>query len=109
MSLYAEYIKERLGDECIETEEGFASYRFVDAATVYIVDIFVKKQFRKSESASKMADMVVEAAKAKGCTKLIGTVIPTANNSTTSLRVLIGYGMTLDSASQNLIVFKKEI
>jgi len=109
-SLYAKYLMERLGDSIIEAPEGFVTYRFLeDNKTVYIVDIFVKEEFRTQGIASKLADMVVEKAKALGSTKLLGTVIPTTKNSTISLKVLLGYGMVLESATNNLIVFKKEI
>ena len=110
MSLYGEYIQERLGDGIVEVEEGFASYRFLnEGKSVYIVDIFVKKHVRKVGLASKLADEVVKIAVAAGAKELIGTVVPSANWSTDSLKVLLGYGMKLKSASENMIVFSKEI
>lgn len=112
MSMYASYVRERLGDEILETDEGFVTYRFLkDGGTdaVYIVDIYVRPDFRKSTVASQMADTVVEAAKFVGCKRLLGTVNPKAKNSTDSLRVLLGYGMELYWCSQDTITFKKEI
>lgn len=108
-SLYASYLSERTNDKIIETLEGFVTYRYINTKTVYIVDIYTCPECRGAGVASRFADKVVVEAKAKGCTELIGTVVPSAKNSTISLKVLIGYGMTLDSSSQDLIVFKKEI
>lgn len=109
MSLYAQYIKENRNDECIESDKGFCTYRYLNADQVYIVDIYVLPEHRKSKEASNLADLVTIEAKSKGCKVLLGSVVPSAKNSTASLKVLLGYGMSLDSASNDFIVFKKDI
>lgn len=109
MSLYSEYLLEHSGDEIIETEAGFATYRFLNEEQVYIVDIYVRPYARKSRAASSMADTIVEIAKKRGCKELIGTVVPVAKNSTESLKVLLGYGMKLSGIDGNMVVFKKGI
>jgi predicted GNAT family acetyltransferase len=109
LSLYAEYLKERTKDLIIETEDGFATYRYLDHGQVYIIDIYVVPEKRQKGAASKMADAVVKEAKLKGRTALIGTVVPSTNHSTISLNVLLAYGMTLASSSNDCIIFKKEI
>lgn len=109
MSMYAKYIKELCGDEIIEADHGFATYRYIDDKTVYLKDIYVEPAHRKSYKASVIADEIVKAAKLKGCTKLLGTVMPSANNSTLSLKALLGYGFKLKSSSDNMIFFEKEI
>ena len=109
-NLYARYIKERLGDEYIETDHGFATYRFLDdGKTVYIVDIYVIPEFRNQRIASGIADRVVEIAKRRGAIELIGTVSPRANGATESMKALLGYGMALKSASSEVIVFGRAI
>jgi ribosomal protein S18 acetylase RimI-like enzyme len=109
MSLYAEYLKERTSDFIIEDEFGFATYRFVDEKTVYIVDIYVKPEHRYDGIASSLADDIVRIAKQRGCTTLMGTVQPSAKNSTASIKVLMAYGMTLASSGNDFVIFKKEI
>lgn len=112
MSLYGEYVKERLGDEIVEKSCGFATYRFLhkdDVPCVYIVDIYVKPEFRKSMVATEMADEIVEKGRAAGCKMLLGTVNPSTHSATESLKVLLGYGMSLHSCSSDMIIFKKEI
>lgn len=109
MSLYAEYIKEKLDDNCMETELGFATYRYLNDNKVYIIDIYVKPEYRKSKIASDLADLIAQEAKEKGCKEMLGTVIPSAKGSTNSLKVLLGYGMTLVSSDKDLIIFKKEL
>jgi hypothetical protein len=56
-----------------------------------------------------MADEVVCLGLVNGCHLLVGTVVPSAKNSTPSLKVLLAYEMSVHSASNDLIVFKKEI
>lgn len=110
MSLWADYLREKTNDLVLETDKGFAVYRYLDEGkTVYIVDIYVSPDFRGYKCASNIADIIVEKAKEKGCTKLLGSVVPSSKNSTTSLKVLLGYEMTLDSSTQDFILFKKEI
>jgi hypothetical protein len=109
VSLYADYLLERTFDHIVETDKGFATYRFLNESQVYIVDLFVLPQYRKTYVASDMADIIVEIAKQKGCTELIGTVVPSTKGSNTSLQTLLAYGMTLKSADKDLIIFKKDI
>ncbi len=108
--MYADYLRERSHDEIIETASGFVTYRFLpDEKTVYIVDIFVIPEDRKSKMASLMADGIVKIAKDRGCSKLVGSVVPSMKNSTLSMKVLLGYGMSLESATADFIIFKKDI
>lgn len=109
MSMYAEYIKERLDHDIIETDCGFATYRFTDEQTCYLMDIYMKTDYRNQGVARDLANMVVEIAKKRGCTKMIGSVVPSAKGSNTSLHVLLAYGMTLDSCTNDFILFRKEI
>ena len=110
MSLYAKYLTERTNDRILEINHGFATYRMLpEQKVVYIVDIFVDSDFRKAGSAAQMADEIAKIAKKEGCTKMLGSVIPSAKNSTISLKVLLAYGMTLQSSTNDFILFEKEI
>lgn len=109
MSMYAKYLKERTDDSIIETACGFATYRFLNEKQVYIIDLYIEPEFRQSHNASAIADQVCAIAKQRGCTELVGSVVPSTKGATTSLKVLLGYGMRLDSAAQDLILFKKDI
>ncbi len=110
MSLYGEYVKERGIDSIVETDKGFATYRYInDGKTVYIVDIYVAPSFRKGGTASALADIIAQDARSKGVTEMWGTVAPQAQGSTDSLRVLLAYGMTLLKIGDGLIVFRKGI
>lgn len=110
LSLYGQYISERTQDAVLESEYGFLTYRYLDdGKTVYIIDIYVVPEERHKNRAAEMADIVAQSAKIKGCTEMIGTVIPSTKNSTASLKVLLGYGMTLKSSGNDVIVFRKDL
>lgn len=108
MSLYSSYLTERTYDQIIEHAYGFATYRFLEDR-VYIVDIYIRPENRKQGFATKIANEIVDLAKAQGMKKVIGTVCPSAKGSTESLMVLLGYGMRLQSSGQDFIVMEKEI
>lgn len=109
MSLYSQYVAERSNKSVVETEKGFATYLFTNDNKVYIEDIYVVPEHRNSNEASQMADHIIALAKDRGCTKVLGSVVPTATNSTDSLKVLLAYGMKLDSATNDFILFSKDI
>jgi predicted GNAT family acetyltransferase len=109
MSLYADYLKERTNDQIIESEKGFATYRFLNDKSVYIVDLYVKPEFRKQGVASDFSAIIMERAKERGCTKMIGSVVPSAHGSTESVKVLFAHGMRIESCTNDFVLFSKEI
>ncbi len=110
MSLYADYLRERTNDEIVETDYGFATYRYVEEGrAVYLVDIYVTPEARKQGLASKLADQIAETAKKCGCTSMIGTVQPSMKGSAQSLEVLISYGMRLQSSLNDAIIMRKDL
>jgi GNAT superfamily N-acetyltransferase len=102
-------MKERGVGGIVESAHGFATYHFTEEGGCYIEDIYITPEMRKDKNASLLADSITEIAKERGCTHLIGSVVPSANNSTISLKVLLGYGFTLVSSDKDLIWFRKEI
>lgn len=108
MSLFGQYIKEREGKEIVEDDTGFATYFYINEG-VYIQDIYVHPDHRHTGAASKLADQIAAIAKAKGNTKMYGSIMPTAKNSTASLKALLAYGFSLESAHNNAIVMVKGI
>lgn len=107
-SNFAQYIKERAGKSIVESEKGFATYFYQDEF-VYIEDIFVNAEHRKSGVATEFADRIAEEAKNLGYAKMLGSVCPSANGSTASLKVLLAYGFKLFKSLDNVIYLSKEI
>lgn len=110
MSLYADYLSERTHDKIVECPSGFATYRYInEGKSVYIIDIYTVPEYRKKGAAGNLADIIASFGKEKGCKEMLGTVVPSAKGSTISLKVLLGYGFELQSAANDLIIFRKEL
>jgi GNAT superfamily N-acetyltransferase len=109
MSFYADYLRENTDVEIVETEDGFATYRYLNENQVYLMDIYVKPDHRCKGVASALANIIVGRAKQRGCTEIIGSVVPTSKRANDSLKVLMAWGMRLMSSNNDLILFKKGI
>lgn len=108
MSLFGDYIKERLNKSIVENENGFATYYYV-SDVCYIEDIYIVPHMRKSKEASKLADMIAKEAKNHGFKWLYGSVSMKALNPTTSVKVLLAYGFELARVEDDAIYFKKSL
>jgi len=110
ISLFTKAFSKLLSSSSESFFSGFATYRYLeDGKTVYIVDIYIIPELRKNGEAAMLADKIVAEAKERGCVELLGSVVPSMKNSTTSMKVLLGYGMSLSSAANDFIIFRKEI
>lgn len=108
LSLQAQYAKEREGRDTLELEGGFATY-VINKAECYIVDIYVLPEWRRSGLAKTLLDAVSKEASTQGCKYILGSVCPSANGATVSLKAMLHYGFELVKAENNMIWFTKEI
>jgi GNAT superfamily N-acetyltransferase len=111
IDMFKMYNKERLGYETLVTDKGFATFEIeADAGEVYIVDIYVLPEHRKSGEASKMSEAIcLFAKKSHGCNSLRGTVDFTLPTASDSMAVLLAHGMKFSHIDDSLMVFIKEI
>ena len=110
MELYKDYLNElHDGKSVIYNDSGFAVYWIRGEGEIYIEDIYTKPEYRRTHAAAKLADLVAEIGRENKCTVMTGSVVPSANNSTISLKMMLGYGFQLYSCQDNIIWFTKEI
>lgn len=107
-SLYSEHIKEREGFEIVETDFGFASYKYYDQEC-YIRDVYIKPEFRRSRQASKLLDTIQTIAKSSGCKFITTTVSSQYPNITGNTKAILKYGFEIAKVIQDVIWFKKDI
>lgn len=107
-SLYAQYVLEREGKYILEDENGFATY-FYTGEYCYIEDVYVTKEHRNTRYISKWEPLIIAEARSKGYSKLLTSVVPSANGSTESLRSVLSYGYKLLKCDSDIIYFIKEI
>jgi GNAT superfamily N-acetyltransferase len=108
IDLYATYLEELGAKSLIKNDKGFAIYSFAEDY-LYIEEIYILPQYRGKKEFAELSNSLMEIAKQKGCKRLLGSVVPSINNSTRSLAMMISYGAKLVSSSNNFIVFEKEI
>jgi len=106
MSLFGEYIKERLGKQIIENDDGFMSYIFSrDFQECYIEDCYVRPEKRKLGIGREMLEQVRREAKSRGVKRLTTSVRPSSHGSTVSLKAVLAVGFELLSAQTDAIIF----
>jgi predicted GNAT family acetyltransferase len=108
-SLYGQYIKEREGFDIVETEYGFATYTSVDEQTIYLRDIFIVAEKRRSGLATELSTKVAEIAKELGKNKILGSICIDAKGVTTSMAALLGDKFKFSHANGNMLYFVKDI
>lgn len=108
IDMYAAYLEELGAKHLFRNDKGFVLYSFIND-DCYLEEIYILPEFRGKKEFSILADSVMKIAKEKGCKKLLGSVVPTINNSTRSIGMMLAYGATLVSSSNNFIVFSKEV
>lgn len=107
-SLFGKYIKERNNKEIVENEKGFMTYYFIGDAC-YIEDVYVLPEYRRTKQCVEFGEQVEKIAKEKGCTKMYGSVVPSAPYSTINLMGLLNFGWRLDSSTNNFILVTKDL
>ena len=109
--MYANYVQERTNKLIYEDERGFITYYYLTdpVAGLMIEDIYVLPEHRKKGVASSMADKLVAKAKELGYKQCWGQVCPAAKNSTESMKVMLAWGLKLDSVNNTIIFLRKDI
>lgn len=109
MSLYGKYIKEQANRDIIESDFGFVTYLYLKNNQVYIVDIYVLPEKRRSKYASRLADAVCDEARLKGCTHVLGSADTRSPTFENSLKTLEGYGMKVYKVENSMVYYIKEL
>lgn len=108
MSLYADYVGERLGWETIEVESGFITYDLKPPVCA-IEEFYVKPDQRGTTLAKRLADSVFKIAKDAGCTRMLASVTAGIKGSEHALKTNLHYGFKLLTNDGQRIILYKEI
>lgn len=110
MSLWAEYKLEREGKYTIESDDALCVYSINEkAGYCYLEDLYVKPERRHQGKAMEITNFIFQVAKSKNIKRVITSVVPTAYGSNYSLKCIMNYGFKLQSCSENIIFFEKEV
>ena len=86
MEMYADYLKEIGIKNMYHNDKGFAIYG-IAGQDCYLEELYVKPECRGTSTATELADAVVQIAKDNGCTRLLGSVMPTYPAATNNLKI----------------------
>jgi GNAT superfamily N-acetyltransferase len=107
-SNYSLYAKERMGEEIIEDDKGFVTYEIV-SDSLWIRDMFVRKEHRGSKIGKEYYDRIVELAKNNGCKYLKSHVDVKTKGWNISYDMLIAKGFQPTIFDTQMIYLVKEI
>ena len=106
MELFATYLKEREGSELVHDEKGFATYKKHGQNNIYVVDVYVRPEFRKKRVASGYLNMIADIT---SCENLITSCDENANNWKESEKAILGYGFELKTRENTMRWYIKEM
>jgi len=106
--MYKAYVEELTDDIVLETERGFLSYQ-IQSDHIYMKDIYIAPEFRKTHEASRMVDQIVVIARGLGIKKLLGSIKPSNKTATMSMKAHLAYGFVLDSCVNDFILLRKDV
>ena len=108
--MWADYIKEQYGKHTLVREHGFATYFIVPGTSVvYIEDIYVAPEARKTGLSTEMEQEIIAWAKSEGCTEVMGSTNLTSPTPEHTLAVAFKKGYKISSVTSDMIYVKKQI
>jgi GNAT superfamily N-acetyltransferase len=98
MSLYADYVRERLGWETIEVESGFITYA-IRPPNASVEEFYVDPTQRGTSLAKRLVDQVVIRAREAGAKYLWSAVVPGTAGADSAMLLNLKYGFKLHSTT----------
>ena len=113
MEMYKKYIEELYDNASIVfNSKGFLEYRILgegEDKELYIKELGILKEFRKTHGARDLADQVSNVARDLGCKYLSASMSPLNENPDVSMKVILSYGFKPLRAEDNVVWFIKEL
>ena len=108
MSLWSDYVEERLGWKTIEVEGGFITFSLAPPNAA-IEEFYVKPELRGTSLAKRLADWAFRAAAEAKCSTMYARVTPGIPGCDHAMRSNLHYGFKLAGVRGNDIILQKEI
>lgn len=105
MKLWGLYIAEREGADIIYNDDGFVTFKMQEDG-LYVIDVFVVKEKRKTGAVQELWDSLIEKIKPK---IVYGMTDIAALNWKNSHAFMVKFGFTPYSQEGNTIYYYKEI
>ena len=110
--MWIEYVKERNPNKStiVKKDKGFAIYYIYEAEeAIYLEDIFVSKEYRRSGIGEEILVDVENKAKELGLRYILGSIDPETEGTTASLLAMIKNKFKTYKISNGLLFLRKDI
>lgn len=108
-NLYIDYLKERQNAEVLEHEHGLFVYTFLGDGKLYLQDMYVEPEHRRTGVSHILFARLLKIAKEKEITTIIGSTDIQANNAEAGLLAALSVGFKITGIDKNMIWYSKEI
>lgn len=110
--MWLEYVKERMPNKSVINRDGigFAIYYIYEAEqAIYLEDIFIVKESRKTGVGKSILEEVENKAKEMGFRYVLGSIDPTTENTDISLKSMLNTGFKPYRIYNELLFLRKDI
>lgn len=106
--MYAQYLKERVGRETLQTEWGFVSYELRDDH-MYLVDLFIVPTHRQNGLGTELGNRMIELAEELKLDRIITTISPYTPGSEVSLGMALKMNFKLYKTDEYGIYLERNL
>jgi hypothetical protein len=108
MNQWVAYVRERFGDEVIEEEWGFCTYRII-LPFIAFNNLYVKPEFRRGIKGFQFLNSVIRIGKAAGATHIWTEVSLKDSGADKAVRCNLACKFKMITAHNDAIIFQREI
>ena len=107
-TLYAKYIKERMGRDIIEVDGGFITYRCANGEC-FMADMYVEQSKRGGLLFKKLIEQLSDIAKEAGCSIITATIHIADPGCSHNLASALKIGFKVLKAEHGVVLVGKEV
>ena len=108
-SNYGLYMEELEDIDIYEDGRSFMTYKIKDDNELWLYDLFVKKEYRKTGKATELVNLLVNIARECNCKTIVTFTQKTNNGWEISTKALKDYGFVVDGIKDTTIFLKLEV
>lgn len=101
-NLFADYLKERLGQEIIENEHGFIIYK-INGNECFLAEMYIKPESRRSGHGKSLLTELKVIGLDAGCEYITATIHQVDKNAHFTMAGAISCGFKIHNAHNNVI------
>lgn len=109
MTLWAKYLKERLGVDSFESELGFLTYQRQADGSLLICDFYVDSNHRGKGEGQRLIDAAISKARELGLKEVTGNIWPGAAGASEAVAMALSHGFKLKPTTLGCVCISIEV